>query len=291
MAGTLLYMVQRITGKEEFEARRFMASYRQGEPDYEAMADALLKEDEPEELKRFSQRRLDEMHQRLMHTPHAAQYLISRGFTKQTAETFYCGYAIREDREGNKTEIVSVPVHDDTGMPVGYVGRSIYGKEFFNSGKLPRREVVFNAHRAKKAGGTAIITEASFDTMLLHQRGFPGAVALLGGYLGKNQVRVLNHNFERIILATDFDKKKFWTPCRRCEKAGHSKCVGHNAGRDFGMKIANALRGKEILWACYDTFNVYPDGKKDIGDLSDQETIMVVNNALPHYEYLSLNLY
>lgn len=285
-------MIRRITGKSDFEVARYISGYRQGTPDYEAIVRDLQKEEAPAELIEFPQARIDEMHSALMRTPKAAHYLVNRGFSKATIEKFECGYGLRKDyATGGVMEIVSVPVHDDKGMPVGYVGRSIEGKEFKNSPKLPRNRVVFNAHRAKREGGTAIVTEASFDTMLLDQRGFSNGVAILGGVLGKTQIAVLDRYFDRIIIATDFDEKQYWNSCAQCRKGGHSECQGHNPGRDLGMKIADALRGKEILWACTDTFNVYPDGKKDIGELSDQETIMVINNALPHYEYLMLGLY
>jgi hypothetical protein len=120
-------------------------------------------------------------------------------------------------------------------------------------------------------------------------------VALLGGVLGQEQIRILDRYFDRIIIATDFDDKNSPSHkkpvCKRCLKLEFKECQGHNPGRDLGMKIAEALPYKEILWACYSHTEVYPGRKKDIGVLNDAETVKVINGALPHFEYLLLDLY
>jgi DNA primase len=285
-AGGFRNLVARATGKNHQEARRFMASYRSGGTDYAKILEEIGKDAEPVEIAEWDGALMRERQEDLFKSAEAIEYLKGRGFTRETIEKFGVGYS-------SMRKSVMVPCHDEKGMLVGVVGRSIYSKRFSNSKHLPRNQIVFNAHRAKRAGGTAIITEATFDAMLLDQRGYHGAVAILGGVLGKHQVQILDRLFDRIIIATDFDNSNEHRPanCPKCKRDGLKECKGHNPGRDLGMKIAQALPGKEILWACTSTTEVYPNGKKDIGDMTVEETRAAINGSIGHFEYLLLDLY
>jgi len=60
--------------------------------------------------------------------------------------------------------MVTIPVHSPDGIPVGFVGRSIEGKEFKNTPGLPKAKTLFNLHRVKTAGKVYVV-ESSFDAI------------------------------------------------------------------------------------------------------------------------------
>ena len=69
-------------------------------------------------------------------------------------------------------------------MFVGFVARSVEGKDFKNTPKLPKSKVLFNLHRAKIYDSVYVV-ESSFDAIRLDQCGIP-AVATLGSNVSKN---------------------------------------------------------------------------------------------------------
>jgi DNA primase len=124
---------------------------------------------------------------------------------------------------------------------------------------------MFNIHRAKKIGAQVIVVESSFDAIRVHQSGFPNVVATLGGHISKENLGLLNRYFTTITIMTDADK----------------------AGRDLGMNIANKLRSKNILWASHSYGKIYPHNAKDAGDMTEEEIIECVKNAVSDIEYRS----
>ena len=163
--------------------------------------------------------------------------------------------------------MVTVPVHSPDGMAIGIVGRSIEGKSFKNSTNLPKSKTLFNVHRAKKIGDHVIVVESSFDAIRIHQAGFPNVVATLGGFLSTEQHQLLNRYFNRITIMTDADL----------------------AGRELGLSIANKLRMKDILWSSCGYGKIYPHDAKDAGDMTDEEIIFCIKNAVSDIEYRSWN--
>lgn len=188
-------------------------------------------------------------------------YMRERGFTDETLKHFDIGYSYKRD-------MVIVPMHDPTGMLVGFIGRSVEGKVFKNTNNLPKSKTAWNYHRAKRYGDTVIVNEASFDSMSIHQAGYPNVISLLGGTLSKNLIDQLNKTFSTIIIMTDFDK----------------------AGRKLGWDIANALPFKKIRWAVYDEYNVFPGGLKDANSCADQEIAQMLRSPITSLEYRSLDL-
>jgi DNA primase len=124
---------------------------------------------------------------------------------------------------------------------------------------------MFNLHRAKKLSATLIVCESSFDAIRIHQAGYPNVVATLGGGISKQNVHNLNRYSSSIIIATDAD----------------------DAGRKMGMEIATKLPNKNISWASFDDGVIYPNGAKDVGDLTDQDIKSCIKNAKSHFEYIS----
>lgn len=287
-SGTLVDLVKRITGKNEFEARRLIIKAKSGDTRSfeERLAEAMA---DQKPFEPFSQEVLDRMKADFWEFPEVVEYMTDeRGFEKETLEFFGVGYS-------HKQQMISVPMHDEKGMPIGVVGRPFGHKSFKNSKGLRKKETLWNAHRAKRQGGIVIVTEASFDSMRVHQAGYPNTVATLGGHISRWQFAQLDKWFDTIIIMTDMDKKQFHDKdgdvCKKCRNIGSSMCLGHNPGRDLGTTIAAGLSKKKVLWAAYDDRLIYPHDAKDAGDMTDEEIRQCIHNAVSNYEYSQWGLY
>jgi DNA primase len=195
-AGTLQELVKRVMNKTEFEAMRFISS-----KEAEALEnfDELLAEtmaDKPV-FEEFSKDTLGKLHSGLMSSDKAKEYFKSRGILSEALSYFELGYS-------ENMGMVTVPVHSPDGMPIGFVGRSIEGKEFKNTPGLPKSKTLFNLHRVKSSGKVYIV-ESSFDAIRLDQCGFP-AVATLGSNVSNIQIELLQKYFNDIIVIADNDE-------------------------------------------------------------------------------------
>ena len=167
--------------------------------------------------------------------PKGLNYYKTRKIELDSIKNFKLGYS-------EKQQMVTVPVYSHTNVCVGFVGRSIEGKSFKNSTGLPRNKVLFNLNNVKYKN--IAIVESSFDVIRLWQLNIP-AVATLGATLGKNQIELLRKYSTGIVLASDQDQ----------------------AGMELERKLYNSLKEKHI------TKIAFPDGIKDIGDMSDEQIL------------------
>ena len=103
-----------------------------------------------------------------------------------------------------KQDMVTIPVASPDGVSVGFVGRSVEGKDFKNTPGLPKSKVLFNLHRVKTANKVYVV-ESSFDAIRLDQCGFP-AVATLGANVSNFQTDLLQKYFNDIIVIADNDE-------------------------------------------------------------------------------------
>lgn len=287
--GSLVNLVKHTSGRNEFEARRLIIKMaKETERSYVEQLSAVINPDP--EFEEFSQDKIDLMVKNFWDTPEAVKYMMDeRKFTEETLRKFQIGFSARKG-------IIAVPMFNRHGMPVGVIGRpaSAEQKAFKNSRKLPTSKTLWNLHRAKRVGGTVGVTEASFDAMRVVQAtDCDNVVACLGGHLSEYHIDQLDRHFDTIIILTDFDDKKqhMYKDCRKCLRAGHKLCLGHNPGRDLGQTIAAKLSRKNILWGCYEDKVVYPNGAKDIGECSDEEIRQIWYNPVPNYVYQKWNLY
>lgn len=292
-SGNVMQLVMALTHRNQFEALRFIAKYKtESNPDFLKELEEMFS-DEPE-IKPFSQATLDRLASQFWETSPGQEYMFGRGFDEETLRYFGIGYSPKVTRgTGPNKQVfraVTVPIHTPAGVPMGMVARSVDGKDFINSPGLLKSKTVFNSHRAKKHGGTAIVCEASFDVMRLYQAGYPQGVALLGGNLSNEQRYYLNRFFDRIIIMTDFDDKTKHIKQGYCPKCYPKDCEGHNPGRDLGTQISS-IPNKEILWASYGFKQVYPHGAKDATDCTPEEVAQCIENAVHDIEYVSWGLY
>ena len=256
VSGTIIELVKNMSKRNEFEALRFiMSAQKESVANFEDELSEVL--EEKPDFDEFSQETLDKLH--LQINERSRSYFNNRGINDESINHFRLGYSGNQD-------MVIVPVHSPDGIPVGLVGRSIEGKSFKNSTRLPRSKTMFNIHRARRESSTAIVVESSFDAIRVHQSGYPNVIATLGGSMSRINLENINRNFTRVIIMTDADQ----------------------AGRELGITLANSLKNKEILWAAYSNDTIYPHDAKDVGDMTEEEITTCIENALADYEYRML---
>ena len=289
-SGELTELLMQRKGLNPFQAARLITKYKNASrvPLSERLEEIMA---DPAEFPSMSQSKIDDLHEVLWTSP-ALEYMRGRGFTDETLKYFEVGYsAAREYPPPYKSrpEMVVVPMHDIKGNPIGVIGRSIVDKIFKNSSKLPKRLTAWNIHRAKKCGEVVIVCESSFDAMRIHQAGYPNVVALLGGHASHAILDQLNRHFSKVIIMTDFDKKRYEPNCRRCKDIQFAynevRCVGHRDGRELGRALVRGMPNKKMMWAAYDDTCVFPHGAKDAGDMTDEEIRQCLRNAVSNLEY------
>lgn len=284
-SGSLIKLIMDMQKSTEFVARRLIAKHA-AMTDEEFESDLMSAVEDAPTFTEFSPQLISDLRDNLWTTPGAREYMNGRGFEDRTLAHFDIGYSFKNSY---RMRIVTVPVDIPDGRRIGFIGRNIDGKDFKNSPGLLKSKTLFNIHNARE-NSTAYVTEASFDSMKLWQAGFPGAVAIAGGNISSRQLHLLDMYFSRIVICTDFDDKEKHRK-RDCPKCPPFQCKGHNPGRDLGNTIANKLSHKDILWATYEPGMVYPDGAKDMTDLTDDKIRQCVSNATPNFLYQQWELY
>jgi len=241
-------------------------------------------------LPEFKEETIVRMHEQLWASPEALEYMRSRGFEDVMLKEYKIGYS-------EKKRLITVPMYSEKGVPVGVIGRTIEGKRFRNSDKLPVRQSLWNINKARRLGDTVIICESSFDAIRIHQAGYPNVVACLGGNFNEQHATQLKKYFNTVVIFTDWDNTKEHKndkngkTCRECFASGYRACRGHNPGRDTGNKIVEAMRGKNVKWASYGYKQVFARGVKDAGDMTIEEIRQCVQNAVSNMEYQRWGLY
>ena len=204
----LTELVMHVSGRSYFESARFIKSKEQNidlekqinqqlyvKPDYNQFDEILIKK----------------LNSQALASTRSVNYFHGRKITEESMKKFYLGYSEKQD-------MVTVPVHSPDGMCIGFVGRSIEGKEFKNTPGLPKSKVLFNLHRVKSSDKVYLV-ESSFDTIRLDQVGLP-AVATLGANVSNIQVELLKKYFNNIIIIADNDEAGSRMKDRLIEKLG-----------------------------------------------------------------------
>lgn len=283
MRGTLLDLVVDTAHVNHFEAQRMIDGFKSDDLDLSDLLSNTLVP--PPEFPSFSQDVVDRMASDFWGSP-GHVYMTGRLFEDQTLKEFYIGYS-------EKNKMVAVPMHDASGSLVGIIGRSIEGKSFKNSVRLPTSKTLWNIHRAKAAGSdTVIICESSFDAMRIFQAGYPNVVATLSGNFSPYHAEQLDRYFSTIIIMTDMDDPADHTydRCRVCRAEGLKVCKGHNPGRALGETISKRLGRKQILWASHEPGLVFPHHAKDAGNMTDFEIRTCIKNAVTNFTYHQWNI-
>lgn len=190
----LVELVMHISNRTYFEAIRFITSKGKDTDIEQFVSRALVQI--PEYIA-FDELIIKRLNNQALTSPRAMSYYEGRRITKESVVKFGLGYSEKQD-------MVTIPVHSPDGMAVGFVGRSIEGKDFKNTPKLPKAKVLFNLHRIKTSDKVYVV-ESSFDAIRLDQVGL-SAVATLGANVSNTQIDLLQKYFNNIIVIADNDE-------------------------------------------------------------------------------------
>lgn len=225
----LTELVMHVSGRTYFEAARLIKS-KESNLNVEAIVQKTLLEKPDYEA--YDIQTITRLNEQAKQSERAISYYQGRQISKTSIEKFGLGYSEKQD-------MVTIPVHSPEGIPVGFVGRSVEGKQFKNTPKLPKSKVLFNLHRVK-ASDKVYVVESSFDAIRLDQVGFP-AVATLGSNISKFQINLLKKYFNNVIVVADNDE----------------------AGGNMKSKVLESLGGRASVLNLEEKY-------KDIGDMSDE---------------------
>jgi hypothetical protein len=138
---------------------------------------------------------------------------------------------------------------------MGWQEKGTVNRTFFNrpSG-LQKSKTLFGVEHQNES--LAIVVESPLDCLRFASAGIPGAVAVCGANPSEEQVKLLRYS-ERIIAAFDNPKVD-----QAGKKASDEMC---KFARKYGLNLS--------------FFNYGDTGKKDPGDLTDEELVWGVENS------------
>lgn len=155
-----------------------------------------------------------------------------------------------------KKECWILPLRDPfTSKLMGWQEKGTIHRTFFNRPTgLQKSKTLFGIENQNES--TVIVVESPLDCLRLHSAGFSGAVATCGAIVSEEQAKLLRAS-ERVIVA--FDNPKV-------DKAGKKASEQMlEFARKYGLNLS--------------FFNYGDSGKKDPGDLTNEEIVWGVNNA------------
>ena len=182
------------TGRTYFETARYIKS-KETEHNIENIVNKAMYA--PPEFIQYDELLIKRLNNQALESPRAMRYYEGRKITKSSMEKFNLGYSEKQDS-------VTIPMQSPDGMTIGFVARTIEGKEFKNTPGLPKSKILFNLHRVKSSS-VVYVVESSFDAIRLDQVGFP-AVATLGANVSSSQMKLLEKYFNNVILVADNDE-------------------------------------------------------------------------------------
>lgn len=229
-AKTLVEFVMFTTNKSYFETIRFIDSYST-EVDVNSVLDDIL--NDKKDFVPYDFNTIQRLNETALSSQRALNYMSRRSINIDSMKKFMIGYSEKQD-------MITVPVSAPDGLCLGFVARSVEGKEFKNTPGLPKSKVLFNLHRARKFA-TVYVVESSFDAIRLDQNGVP-AVATLGANVSKGQLELLTKYFNGVIVIGDND----------------------DAGKGMQEKVLEKLGKRATLIAI-------PSRFKDVGDMTDSD--------------------
>jgi DNA primase len=198
-----------MTGRSYFETLRYIKS-KGSEVNLESVINKTLYS--PPDFVQYDEVLIKRLNNQALESPRAIRYFEGRKITKESMLKFNLGFSEKQDS-------VTVPMHSPDGMCIGFVARTIEGKEFKNTPGLPKSKILFNLHRVKTSN-VVYIVESSFDAIRLDQVGFP-AVATLGANVSVSQIRLLEKYFNNVVLVADNDEAGKIMIEKLVEKLGH----------------------------------------------------------------------
>jgi DNA primase len=224
------------TGRSYFETARYIKS-KETETNIEAAVNKAMYA--PPDFVQYDEVLIKRLNNQALESPRATRYYAGRSITEESIKKFSLGYSEKQD-------MITIPVHSPDGMTIGFVGRSVEGKEFKNTPGLPKSKILFNLHRVK-ASSMVYVVESSFDAIRLDQVGFP-AVATLGANVSASQMKLLEKYFNNVVLVADNDEAGAIMKDKLIEKLGSLVSVINidKKYKDIGDMDDDAIRNIEF---------------------------------------------
>ena len=204
----LVELIMFTSNRTYFETVRYIAS-KQQENNIASLIDKTLYA--PADFVQYDELLIKRLNNQALESPRAMRYFEGRSITKDSVLKFSLGYSEKQDS-------VTIPMATPDGMCIGFVARTIEGKDFKNTPGLPKSKILFNLSRIKTSS-TVYVVESSFDAIRLDQVGFP-AVATLGANVSVSQIRLLEKYFNNIVLIADNDEAGSIMKDKLVEKLG-----------------------------------------------------------------------
>jgi DNA primase len=224
------------TGRSYFETVRYIKS-KETETNIENIVNKAMYA--PPDFLQYDEVLIKRLNNQALESPRAMRYYSGRSITEDSVKKFWLGYSEKQD-------MVTIPVHSPDGLTIGFVGRSVEGKEFKNTPGLPKSKVLFNLHRVKTSS-IIYVVESSFDAIRLDQVGFP-AVATLGANVSASQIKLLEKYFNNVVLVADNDDAGAIMKDKLIEKLGSlvSVVTIDKKYKDIGDMDDSAIRDIEF---------------------------------------------
>jgi DNA primase len=224
------------TGRSYFETVRYIKS-KETETNIENIVNKAMYA--PPDFVQYDEVLIKRLNNQALESPRAMRYYSGRSITEDSVKKFWLGYSEKQD-------MVTIPVHSPDGLTIGFVGRSVEGKEFKNTPGLPKSKVLFNLHRVKTSS-IIYVVESSFDAIRLDQVGFP-AVATLGANVSASQIKLLEKYFNNVVLVADNDDAGAIMKDKLIEKLGSlvSVVTIDKKYKDIGDMDDSAIRDIEF---------------------------------------------
>ena len=224
------------TGRSYFETARYIKS-KETETSIEAAVNKAMYA--APDFVQYDEVLIKRLNNQALESPRAIRYYAGRNITEDSIKKFSLGYSEKQD-------MITIPVHSPDGMTIGFVGRSVEGKEFKNTPGLPKSKVLFNLHRVKTSS-IIYVVESSFDAIRLDQVGFP-AVATLGANVSASQMKLLEKYFNNVVLVADNDEAGAIMKDKLIEKLGSLVSVINidKKYKDIGDMDDDAIRNIEF---------------------------------------------
>ena len=200
--------IMHMTGRTYFETVRYIKS-KETETNIESVIAKTMYA--PPDFVQYDEVLIKRLNNQALESPRAMRYYTGRYITEESVKKFSLGFSEKQD-------MVTIPVHSPDGLTIGFVGRSIEGKEFKNTPGLPKSKILFNLHRVKSSS-IIYVVESSFDAIRLDQVGFP-AVATLGANVSASQTKLLEKYFNNVVLVADNDEAGSVMKDKLIEKLG-----------------------------------------------------------------------
>ena len=205
----IVELIMFTSSRSYFETVRYIKSKEQ-QSDIQAIVGKALYA--PPDFVQYDEILIKRLNKQALDAPRAMNYFNGRRITKESVIKFDLGYS---EKQGS----VTIPIHSPDSMCIGFVARTIEGKDFKNTPGLPKSKVLFNLHRVKSSS-IVYVVESSFDAIRLDQIGFP-AVATLGANVSVSQIRLLEKYFNNVVLIADNDEAGSIMKDKLVEKLGH----------------------------------------------------------------------